>query len=253
MEATPMTVPPKTTPAKARRARIVALLTHPRLRALTTDSEIQNRLLGLGLYETCSRCSGGGNYGPHCVDAGRCWGCGGTGKRGAKLNTATEQRVREIVEAGGLDTYAETLIRRGIARRALKGSFERILAAYSACEWYRYHYLGEGRRADCSHVNALSWALPRLADQVRDQAMTLVHAAEREGHDPIEALAAVDLAIAAVAQMDRAHAVALPRYAECRAEEEATKILPYPERFEAEQRHRAKWLAIAREIWDSVA
>lgn len=32
-------------------------------------------------HEPCTRCGGGGRYGPNCVNAGRCFKCGGKGKQ----------------------------------------------------------------------------------------------------------------------------------------------------------------------------
>lgn len=64
-----------------------------------------SRLVALGYTEVCGRCGGGGRYSWNAVDGDKCFGCGGSGKRLAKITTATIAEALARIEAGELNAY----------------------------------------------------------------------------------------------------------------------------------------------------
>jgi hypothetical protein len=66
---------------------------------MITAAEITRETKLAHVYETqtCTRCGGGGMYGPRSVYGGRCFKCGGTGATYTKRGAATREFARRIL------------------------------------------------------------------------------------------------------------------------------------------------------------
>lgn len=66
---------------------------------MITATEITRETKLAHVYETqaCTRCGGGGMYGPRSVYGGRCFKCGGTGATYTKRGAATREFTRRIL------------------------------------------------------------------------------------------------------------------------------------------------------------
>lgn len=99
-----------------------------------------SRLVALGYTEVCGRCGGGGRYSWNQIDGDKCFGCGGSGKRLAKITAATVAEALARIEAGELAGYfAENKARVEIeaANKALWEAYmgNKISSAYTnACK-----------------------------------------------------------------------------------------------------------------------
>lgn len=131
---------PAPTAASRLLADFIAALTHDGLAAVTDGKSVQTRLCGLGFSVECSRCGGCGSYGPLSVEGARCFGCGGRGKVAPGLSRALLARVRAEVTTEVLDAYVVTCKARAVAKRAAKGSGERVMRAYATTLFMRHFY-----------------------------------------------------------------------------------------------------------------
>jgi hypothetical protein len=248
----------QTAKTSATLARLIALLNVAGMKTLVDAAGVDARLLGLGLVDACSRCSGGGSYGPQCVKGGVCFKCGGSGKQGMRHTEALIARVSESVESGALAEYAARMQAAAAARRAVKGAYDAVSNSYKDTAWCRHFYGTAESRVDGLSIPGypLAWSLHDMTGPAKEAALQADFVI-RFGRGNQEA---VDACLAAVAEyakayetLDRAHAVCLKRglYEQATAEHLAAKS---QDRFshEAELRSRAKWAKVAAEIWAEV-
>jgi tetratricopeptide (TPR) repeat protein len=239
-------------------ARLIALLNVVGMKTIVDAAGIDARLLGLGLVDACSRCSGGGSYGPQCVKGGVCFKCGGSGKQAMRHTEALVARVEIAVAAGELAAYTERLQAAARARREAKGAFERAWSGYSRCAWYRFFYEKDATTGRDRGVEGfpIRGSLVDQVDEAYRRAVDL-DIQIKNGRGTEQSVADLLVACAdytkALEILDRAHAVCLERglYEQATAEHLAAKS---QERFayEAECRSRAKWAKVAAEIWAEV-
>lgn len=86
------------------------------------------RLVALGYTEVCTRCGGCGRYSWNQINGDVCFGCGGSGKKLARITAATVTEALARIAAGELEGYfAENK-----ARRELKAAKDKLWATYMA-------------------------------------------------------------------------------------------------------------------------
>jgi len=231
-------------------SRITALVQHPKMRTVTTQAQLDARLIGLGFSRTCGRCAGSGNYGPQCVDSGRCFGCAGRGTLPPKLTKALEVEVRAAVERGDLDRYVAKRLEISAARKAVKGAFDAVAASYKDTAWCQYFYGPNGSGKVTNPGYPVAWSLVHMTKPARDAAFTLdceVRAGRGGSGAVTELLAACKAYAEAHAQLDRAHALCLARglYEQATREHLAAKAISSA----AERENTRKWAAVAASVW----
>lgn len=86
------------------------------------------RLAALGYTEVCGRCCGTGHYSFNQINGTTCFGCGGSGRRLAKLTEALANEAAARIAAGELETYFAT----NRAANTLKKAHEALWTTYSA-------------------------------------------------------------------------------------------------------------------------
>lgn len=116
------------------------------------------RLCALGYTEVCGRCGGGGRYSWNAIDGDKCFGCGGSGKRLAKITAATVAEALARIEAGELAAYfAENK-----AKAELEGAAKALWADYMGSAIgtaYEVGYKTENRK---TKAGTRTYAIDRL-------------------------------------------------------------------------------------------
>jgi hypothetical protein len=92
---------------------------------------LHSRMVGVGLFSFCSRCSGSGQYSWNAIDGSRCFGCGGAGQVARKVTPAVISEAKEIVASGKLAAYLVDLQAKQVANRAAKTATKRVMDAWS--------------------------------------------------------------------------------------------------------------------------
>lgn len=131
------------------KAKIAEVLGLP---AGTEAKRLRARLVGLGIRETCSRCSGGGRYsfnGSHSI----CYKCGGPGYVAQPFNARTLKAATEARDSGTLAAYLARQALKAEAKRQIKPLRAEIEAAVAPI-WAAYDVAYKSGRALCRDLNA---------------------------------------------------------------------------------------------------
>lgn len=101
------------------------------------QSSAISRLVALGYTEVCGRCGGSGRYSWNQIDGDRCFGCGGSGKKLARITAEVVAAALARIEAGELAGYfaenkARKEIKAAVAKTQATWRAASICAAYNA-------------------------------------------------------------------------------------------------------------------------
>lgn len=249
-----MTPDEATKPARSTIAtRLMALLQHPKMRTMTTQAHLDARLIGLGFTDPCSRCCGGGYFGPRQVQGGVCFTCNGRGTQSPKLTKALETRVIEAVQGGALESYVARRLEIVATKRAAKNAWDDALALYAASEWYQYF-----KDRDARSGSPLRYAVYDVHHPAYDtgSGLDIKISIGRGTHaDAVALIQAKADYVAALARMDRVHRLALSRGLYDAAErdaEQVREIVDSPgrvDRFRLEGALRKRWAEVANRLW----
>ena len=220
------------------------LLTHPKMSALSTPAKLRARLVGMGYGVDCGRCLGSGRFGPQSVDGGRCFGCGGQRQVAPRITKALVSRVRVDVEGGALETYVARRLEVAATRRLARRAWDDHVKLYAASEWYRWNYAKENR--DLNRIKISHSMLRIITQEVEnrgDDVASKIRLGDGTHEDAKEMLAIREEYIAALALLDRCHAVALERGIYAAACEDRRTM-----NYDEDRARDRKWHAIAAEL-----
>jgi hypothetical protein len=237
-------------------AQLIELLNIEGMKTITDSRGVDARLVGMGISDNCTRCGGSGNFGPLCVNSGKCFKCNGAKVQAPRYTKALIVRVCEAIERGELTAYAARMQAAAKAKREAKGAFDCVFKSYSHTAWYRFFY-GERPNDGTYFGQPLSHCLVDLVEPAKECAHNLDFKIRfGQGNEEVvrECLAAVAEYAKAYEQLDRAHTLCMERglYEQATAERLAAKALEIGS-YEAGQKVYAKWAKVAAEIWAEVA
>lgn len=170
-----------------------------------------SRLVALGYTESCGRCGGSGRYSWNQIDGDRCFGCGGVGKRLAKITAAVVTEALARIAAGELAGYfAENAARKelGAAHKALWDAYMATVGGKDYTAWDLASRREAQARAmaglepyPADHLETPVYRMQTLKNKIMDRASDAFYA-KKSTH--LERIAVIREALAMVLEIDRA-------------------------------------------------
>lgn len=108
------------------------------------EKNLQARLAGLKLADTCTRCGGGGHYSYNQMYGTTCFKCHGSGYQDTKPTKALLAKCEAVAASGELDAYIQNMIDAAKAKALVKNWNDEFFAVWGSHPdvkpWDKVHF-----------------------------------------------------------------------------------------------------------------